>query len=203
MSSTRRMQILRAVVEDYIRQQEPIGSGALAAKHHLGVSPATIRNDMAALEDEGYLTQPHTDTAHRRATGINQQCPERFGEPAGHIAARRTHSLHHHRSICNGVGAVVVPVPYEARGTAAPRRAYAPAGDDNRDGPRGAEVGLDGHVAEYRADAVHMRNDQYPLPPAHVPPMRAEHSHAANRLRGGIHPPAPRCHRGGVLRHGE
>ena len=54
------MQILRAVVEDYIRQQEPIGSGALAAKHHLGVSPATIRNDMAALEDEGYLTQPHT-----------------------------------------------------------------------------------------------------------------------------------------------
>lgn len=60
MSSTRRMQILRAVVEDYIRQQEPIGSGALAAKHRLGVSPATIRNDMAALEDEGYLTQPHT-----------------------------------------------------------------------------------------------------------------------------------------------
>lgn len=60
MSQTRRMLVLRAVVEDYIRQQEPVGSSALAAKHNLGVSPATIRNDMAALEEEGYLVQPHT-----------------------------------------------------------------------------------------------------------------------------------------------
>jgi heat-inducible transcriptional repressor len=56
----RRLDVLRAIVEDYVRTQEPVGSKALAARHHLGVSPATIRNDMAALEDEGYVTHPHT-----------------------------------------------------------------------------------------------------------------------------------------------
>ena len=60
MTQNRRMLVLRAVVEDYIRSQEPVGSSALARDHDLGVSSATIRNDMAALEDEGYLTQPHT-----------------------------------------------------------------------------------------------------------------------------------------------
>ncbi len=57
---SRRMMILRAVVEDYIRSKEPVGSAALAKHHQLGVSSATIRNDMSALEDEGYLVQPHT-----------------------------------------------------------------------------------------------------------------------------------------------
>ncbi|KAB7790790.1 heat-inducible transcriptional repressor HrcA [Bifidobacterium leontopitheci] len=60
MVQSRRMMVLRAIVEDYIRSQEPVGSAALARKHDLGVSSATIRNDMAALEDEGYLIQPHT-----------------------------------------------------------------------------------------------------------------------------------------------
>lgn len=60
MTQTRRMQVLRAVVEDYIRSQEPVGSSALIARHNLKVSSATIRKDMAALEDEGFLTQPHT-----------------------------------------------------------------------------------------------------------------------------------------------
>lgn len=60
MAQDRRMVVLRAVVEDYIRTQEPVGSSALAKNHQLGVSSATIRNDMAALEEEGYLTQPHT-----------------------------------------------------------------------------------------------------------------------------------------------
>lgn len=60
MAQTRRMLVLRAIVEDYIRSQEPIGSTSLAKSHDLGVSSATIRNDMAALEDEGYLIQPHT-----------------------------------------------------------------------------------------------------------------------------------------------
>lgn len=60
MATTRRMLVLRAVVEDYIRSQEPVGSGSLTRNHHLGVSSATVRNDMAALEDEGYLIQPHT-----------------------------------------------------------------------------------------------------------------------------------------------
>lgn len=60
MTQSRRMLVLRAVVEDYIRSQEPVGSTSLTRNHHLGVSSATVRNDMAALEDEGYLVQPHT-----------------------------------------------------------------------------------------------------------------------------------------------
>ncbi|KFI46549.1 heat-inducible transcription repressor HrcA [Bifidobacterium bohemicum] len=60
MKQSRRMLVLRAVIEDYIRTQEPVGSSTLAREYGLGVSSATIRNDMAALEDEGYLIQPHT-----------------------------------------------------------------------------------------------------------------------------------------------
>jgi heat-inducible transcriptional repressor len=56
----RRLAVLRAIVEDYVRTKEPVGSKALVDRHSLGVSPATIRNDMAALEEEGYIAQPHT-----------------------------------------------------------------------------------------------------------------------------------------------
>jgi heat-inducible transcriptional repressor len=56
----RKLEVLRAIVEDYITTEEPVGSKALAERHHLGVSPATIRNDMAVLEEEGYIAQPHT-----------------------------------------------------------------------------------------------------------------------------------------------
>lgn len=60
MTNSRRMLVLRAVIEDYIRSQEPVGSGTLTKDHDLGVSSATVRNDMATLEDEGFLIQPHT-----------------------------------------------------------------------------------------------------------------------------------------------
>jgi len=60
MQNERRLAVLRAIVEDYVATEEPVGSKALVERHGLGVSPATIRNDMAALEEEGYLTQPHT-----------------------------------------------------------------------------------------------------------------------------------------------
>jgi len=56
----RKLEVLRAIVEDYVSTNEPVGSKLLAERHSLGVSPATIRNDMAALEDEGYIAQPHT-----------------------------------------------------------------------------------------------------------------------------------------------
>ena len=56
----RRLAVLRAIVEDYVATQEPVGSKALVERHSLGVSPATVRNDMAALEEEGFITQPHT-----------------------------------------------------------------------------------------------------------------------------------------------
>src|SRR6187402_2510298 len=56
----RKLEVLRAIVEDYVATQEPVGSKALVERHNLRVSPATVRNDMAALEEEGYLRQPHT-----------------------------------------------------------------------------------------------------------------------------------------------
>jgi heat-inducible transcriptional repressor len=60
MSDERRLAVLRAIVEDYVRTREPVGSKALVDRHQLGVSSATIRNDMAALEEEGLIAQPHT-----------------------------------------------------------------------------------------------------------------------------------------------
>ncbi|GAB3561159.1 heat-inducible transcriptional repressor HrcA [Spelaeicoccus albus] len=58
--SDRRLEVLRAIVEDYVATREPVGSKALVERHRLGVSSATIRNDMSALEDEGLIAQPHT-----------------------------------------------------------------------------------------------------------------------------------------------
>jgi heat-inducible transcriptional repressor len=60
MLDERKLEVLRAIVEDFVRTSEPVGSKAIAERHNLGVSPATVRNDMAALEDEGYIAQPHT-----------------------------------------------------------------------------------------------------------------------------------------------
>ena len=57
---SRRLEILRAIVDEYVATQEPVGSKALAENHNLGVSPVTIRNEMAVLEEEGLITQPHT-----------------------------------------------------------------------------------------------------------------------------------------------
>ncbi|HLL65574.1 MAG TPA: heat-inducible transcriptional repressor HrcA [Micromonosporaceae bacterium] len=56
----RKLEVLRAIVEDYVATQEPVGSRALVERHNLRVSPATVRNDMAVLEEEGYIRQPHT-----------------------------------------------------------------------------------------------------------------------------------------------
>jgi heat-inducible transcriptional repressor len=62
MSEPRKLEVLRAIVEDYVNTREPVGSKALVERHHLGVSSATIRNDMAALEDEGLIAAPHTSS---------------------------------------------------------------------------------------------------------------------------------------------
>ncbi|TNU76591.1 heat-inducible transcriptional repressor HrcA [Miniimonas arenae] len=60
MAADRRLDVLRAIVSDYVETREPVGSRTLVERHQLGVSPATIRNDMAALEEAGYIAQPHT-----------------------------------------------------------------------------------------------------------------------------------------------
>lgn len=56
----RKYAVLSAIIEDYVATQEPIGSKSLVERHSLKVSPATVRNEMAVLEDEGYIVQPHT-----------------------------------------------------------------------------------------------------------------------------------------------
>ena len=58
----RRFEVLRAIVADFVSTKEPIGSKTLVERHNLGVSSATVRNDMAVLEAEGYITQPHTSS---------------------------------------------------------------------------------------------------------------------------------------------
>lgn len=58
----RRFEVLRAIVADFVHTKEPIGSKTLVERHNLGVSSATVRNDMAVLEAEGYITQPHTSS---------------------------------------------------------------------------------------------------------------------------------------------
>jgi heat-inducible transcriptional repressor len=56
----RKLEVLRAIVEEYVSTREPVGSKTLVERRHLRVSPATVRNDMAVLEEEGYIRQPHT-----------------------------------------------------------------------------------------------------------------------------------------------
>lgn len=60
MLDERKATILRAVVEEYIETAQPVGSGHVADAPGVNVSSATVRNDMAALEADGYLAQPHT-----------------------------------------------------------------------------------------------------------------------------------------------
>ncbi|MDC4232829.1 heat-inducible transcriptional repressor HrcA [Actinomyces sp. B33] len=60
MSEERRLDVLRAIVSEYVHTREPVGSKVIAQSHDLGVSSATIRNDMALLEEAGLIYQPHT-----------------------------------------------------------------------------------------------------------------------------------------------
>lgn len=60
MISNRKKTILRTIIKEYVKNAQPVSSGMLVSKYKLGVSPATARNDMAELEEEGYIFQPHT-----------------------------------------------------------------------------------------------------------------------------------------------
>lgn len=60
MIDERKLKILQAIISDYINTGEPVGSRTIAKKYDLGISSATIRNEMADLEDMGFLEQPHT-----------------------------------------------------------------------------------------------------------------------------------------------
>ena len=79
MLDDRKLAVLRAIVEDYVSTREPVGSKALVERHSLGVSPATVRNDMAVLEEEGFIAQPHT----QRRPGAHRQGLPAVRRPAG------------------------------------------------------------------------------------------------------------------------
>ncbi|WEK60042.1 MAG: heat-inducible transcriptional repressor HrcA [Candidatus Microbacterium colombiense] len=62
MVTERGLQVLRAIVQDYVETHEPVGSRSIVDRHSFGVSAATIRNDMALLEDEELIAAPHTSS---------------------------------------------------------------------------------------------------------------------------------------------
>ena len=62
MVSERGLQVLQAIVQDYVESREPVGSKSIVDRHAFGVSAATIRNDMAVLEEEELITAPHTSS---------------------------------------------------------------------------------------------------------------------------------------------
>lgn len=76
----RRFEVLRAIVSDYVSNQEPVGSKAIVDRHDLGVSSATVRNDMSALEEEGYITQPHTSAGRIPTDKGYRQFVDRLAE---------------------------------------------------------------------------------------------------------------------------
>ncbi len=96
----RKASILRAVVEEYIETAQPVGSGHVARAAAVNVSSATVRNDMATLEQEGYLFQPHT-SAGRVPTekgyrffvdtlDVPSASRRRRREPGAHLLRQRT-----------------------------------------------------------------------------------------------------------------
>jgi heat-inducible transcriptional repressor len=111
--SDRRASVLRALISHYVSSGEPVGSKTLVERYNLGVSSATVRNEMAALEEAGFISQPHTsagrvptDAGYRYfvdALGSEARLPAKqmhqiqsfFGEPRWELedALRQTASL--------------------------------------------------------------------------------------------------------------
>lgn len=77
----RQEQILKAIVEEYVASAEPVASKVIAEKHDLDVSSATVRNDMAELEAEGFIRQPHTSAGRVPTEKGYQFYIGKFAEP--------------------------------------------------------------------------------------------------------------------------
>jgi heat-inducible transcriptional repressor len=177
MLDDRKASVLRAVVREYIETAQPVGSAHVARTDNLGVSPATVRNEMAALEREGYLAQPHTsagrvptDKGYRffvdqlAAPGAlpapqRQQVREFFARAHGELEQM----LHDTSSLLSGLtsyAALVLPPPSE-RATVrsvqvvglAPRLAMAVAVLSNGTVEK-ATIELDADVGDERLTAA-------------------------------------------------
>src|SRR3990172_8233860 len=98
MLTERRQQLLRFIVDEYVRTAQPVASGAIVHRYHLPVSSATIRNEMARLEDEGYIVQPHT-SAGRAPTDKGYryyvEALMRPQEPPAAVQQTIRHQCHH------------------------------------------------------------------------------------------------------------
>lgn len=97
----RKLKILQAIISDYVKTAEPVGSRTLSKKYDLGISPATIRNEMADLEEMGYLTHPHTsagrvpsDAAYRLYVNALMEKKELSNEEKNIIAQRLSSNMH-------------------------------------------------------------------------------------------------------------
>ncbi|AUW93204.1 MAG: heat-inducible transcription repressor HrcA [Sulfobacillus thermosulfidooxidans] len=95
----RKRSILQVLTEDYILSAEPVGSRTLARKYNLGISPATIRNEMADLEDWGFLEQPHTSAGRVPSDkGYRFYVDELMARPAiGHDLLERIRATYQSR----------------------------------------------------------------------------------------------------------
>ena len=74
----RKFNILRAIINDYIKTAEPVGSRTLEKKYNLGVSSATIRNEMSDLEEMGFLIKPHTSAGRIPSTSAYRLYVDNF-----------------------------------------------------------------------------------------------------------------------------
>src|SRR5437016_5279362 len=90
MLDDRKAAILRAVVEQYIETAQPVGSAHVARGSALGVSPATVRNEMAILERDGYLAHPHTSAGRIPTDKGYRFFVDQLTEP-GSLAAPQRH----------------------------------------------------------------------------------------------------------------
>lgn len=83
MLNERKKKILQIIIEDYISSAEPVGSRTIARKYDLGLSPATIRNEMSDLELLGYLEQPHTSAGRIPSAQAYRFYVDALIEPGG------------------------------------------------------------------------------------------------------------------------
>src|SRR5581483_7199506 len=79
--STRKEQILKAVVIEYVATAEPVGSQLLGERYPMGIGPATIRSEMAEMSERGLLEQPHTSAGRIPSDSGYRYYVERLAEP--------------------------------------------------------------------------------------------------------------------------
>ena len=132
----RKLQILQAIVADFIYSAEPVGSRTISKKYDMGLSPATIRNEMSDLEEMGYLTHPHTsagrvpsDKAYRlyvdqlmRASELTDERKQAISSKLSDTAAELDRTIEKAASVGRGQSARLQEILILSRSKTAPRR---------------------------------------------------------------------------------